>query len=70
MTDLSPTAQAVLNAIKAVSPAPADEIAAVALRAVAEWVIPDNSGGNACCIDTCEAIHGDILAIATELESQ
>jgi hypothetical protein len=44
-------------------------VAVAALRAVAEWAIPDNSGGSACCIDTCEAIHADILAIATELEN-
>jgi len=32
---LTPAAQAVLDAVRAVSPAPADEIAAVALRALA-----------------------------------
>jgi hypothetical protein len=35
MTDLSPAAQAVLDAITEISPAPADEIAAAALRAAA-----------------------------------
>ena len=35
MTDLSPAAQAVLDAVKEICPAPADEIAAAALRAVA-----------------------------------
>jgi hypothetical protein len=33
MTDLSPAAQAVLNAVREICPAPADEIAAAALRA-------------------------------------
>lgn len=39
---LSPVAQAVLDAVKAICPAPADEIAAVALRAAADYDPPDN----------------------------
>ena len=35
MTDLSPAAQAVLNAVREICPAPADEIAAAAIRAAA-----------------------------------
>jgi hypothetical protein len=35
MTDLSPAAQAVLNAVREICPAPADEIAAAAFRAAA-----------------------------------
>lgn len=38
MTDLSPAAQAVMTAIIEISPAPADEIAAAALRAAAEQI--------------------------------
>ena len=38
MTKLSPAAQAVLDAVKEICPAPADEIAAAALRAVADTV--------------------------------
>jgi hypothetical protein len=40
MTDLSPAAQAVYNAVLEICPAPADEIAAAALRAAADQVIP------------------------------
>jgi len=36
MTDLSPAAQAVLDAVREICPAPADEIAAAALRAAAD----------------------------------
>ena len=36
MTDLSPAAQAVLNAVREICPAPADEIAAAAIRAAAD----------------------------------
>ena len=41
MTDLSSAAQAVLDAVREISPAPADEIAAVALRAAADQVVPE-----------------------------
>jgi len=40
MAELSPAAQAVLDAVKAISPAPAGEIAAAALRAAAEDMGP------------------------------
>jgi len=40
MAGLSPAAQAVLDAVKAISPAPAGEIAAAALRAAAEDMGP------------------------------
>jgi hypothetical protein len=36
MIDLSPAAQAVINAVLEICPAPADEIAAAALRAVVQ----------------------------------
>lgn len=53
---LSPAAQAVLDAITFISPAPADEIAAAALRAVAVR------------IHGADDIRHDILDIAEELE--
>lgn len=55
MTDLSPAAQAVLTAIIEISPAPADEIAAAALRAAALY----------CKRDTLI-----MLSLADELEGQ
>lgn len=61
---LSPTAQAVMEAIKAVSPAPADEIAAVALRAVAVTGGIKTPGGGV-IFD-----RNFLLAIATELEGK
>lgn len=42
MTELSPAAQAVLDSVKEICPAPADEIAAAALRAAADYDPPDN----------------------------
>jgi hypothetical protein len=73
VTDLSPAAQAVLDAITDVSPAPADESAAAALRAAADQVVPEK------CMSRAEelisgpvrkAIRRQLLAIAAELESQ
>ena len=40
MTNLSPAAQAVYNAVLEICPAPTDEIAAAALRAAADQVAP------------------------------
>jgi hypothetical protein len=42
MTELSPQAQAVLDAVREICPAPADEIAA-ALRAAANQVVPETT---------------------------
>ena len=42
MTNLSPAAQAVKDAVLEICPAPADEIAAAALRAAADQVVPDD----------------------------
>jgi hypothetical protein len=67
MTDLSPQAQAVLDTVREICPAPADEIAAAALRAAADQVVPGWPCGNDCCITTCEQIRADFLAIAAEL---
>jgi 5-deoxy-D-glucuronate isomerase len=58
---LSPAAQAVLDAVIAVCPAPADEIAAVALRAAADQVEHKLRGFSR---ETCQ----EIRAIAAELE--
>lgn len=75
-TPLNPAAQAVLDAIKAVSPAPADEIAAVALRAAADQVITEN---RLVALNTERSAESRLLliwvrdqfrAIAAELEGQ
>ena len=42
-TPLTPAAQAVLDAVRKICPAPADEIAAAALRAAADQVVPEES---------------------------
>ena len=59
MTELSPQAQAVLDAILEISPAPADDIAAAALRAAA-YTIDWESGDPKFLLEN----------VATELESQ
>ena len=41
---------------------------AVALRAVADQVVPPDPCGNDCCITQCEQIRAELLAIAAELE--
>jgi len=70
MTELSPAAQAVLDAVKAICPAPADEIAAVALRAAALHLYAEE-------VETCGGASyalvievDDLIAIADELEAQ
>jgi hypothetical protein len=67
---LSPAAQAVYNAVLEICPAPADEIAAAALRAAADQVVPPDPCGDDCCIDLCVGIRAELLAIAAELEGQ
>jgi len=62
MTDLSPAAQAVYNAVLEICPAPADEIAAAALRAA----VNIGESYNYSSADTLD----NILAIAAELEAQ
>ena len=59
MSELSPQAQAVLDAVKEICPAPADEIAAAALRAAA-YTIDWESGDPKFLLEN----------VATELESQ
>jgi hypothetical protein len=69
MIELSPAARAVLDAVREICPAPADEIAAAALRAAADQVaspIPDD-----CTADVFNRqleIRAELLAIAAELE--
>jgi menaquinone-dependent protoporphyrinogen IX oxidase len=66
MADLSPQAQAVLDAVKEISPAPADEIAAVALRAVAMEVVLNKY--QYADWQMADIIMKEIQAIADELE--
>mgnify|MGYP003346815664 CR=1 FL=1 len=73
MTQLSPAAQAVLDGIREICPAPADEIAAAALRALADQVVPEEPlhGGDQRWMyerDTRQIARKKILAIAAELE--
>jgi hypothetical protein len=76
MTDLSPAAQAVLNAANnaywlwdQMCPADADVIAAAALRAAADQVVPEGfADAYDCCLEIVAEIRDDILAIAAELE--
>jgi hypothetical protein len=73
MTNLSPAAQAVYDAVREICPAPAHEIAAAALRAAADQVVPDhaNSVGDAhddARRDQWMRIRRKLLAIAAELE--
>ena len=74
MIDLSPAAQAVLNTVREICPAPADEIAAAALRAVADEVVPEHANpvGDAhddARHDQWMRIRCKLLAIAAELEA-
>ena len=73
MTDLSPAAQAVLNTVREICPAPADEIAAAALRAAADQVVPEEltewqSYTNEAIRLNLMGVRSTILAIAAELE--
>jgi hypothetical protein len=71
MTDqpISPAAQAVYSAVLEICPAPADEIAAAALRAAADQVVPLHiCGTNATRAQTRLGIRHKLLALAAELE--
>ena len=71
MTNLSPAAQAVKDAVLEICPAPADEIAAAALRAAADQVVPvPKLPYDSCCDVSASATRADLLAIAAELEAQ
>jgi len=72
-TPLSPAAQAVLDVVTEICPAPADEIAAAALRAAAHEVAPfpgrypmnEYMEGFR---DAKQIVHHQLQAIAAELE--
>ncbi len=69
---LSPAAQAVLDAAVQYEINPecySREIAAAALRAVADQVVPPDPCGDDCCITQSEQIRAELLAIAAELKS-
>ena len=75
MTDLSPAAQAVYSAILKIWPARIDELAAAALRAAADQVVPVELHPQAyadCCqysdIQTRAGIRAQLLTISAELE--
>lgn len=65
---LSPAAQAVLDAITAVSSAPADEIAAAALHALADHQTPAWDGGPLCHWTPTPHTRQELRNIAEELE--
>jgi hypothetical protein len=66
MTDLSYAAQAVYDAVLEICPAPADEIAAAALRAAADQVVPETQARTDRAAQR-RMIHRQLLAIAAEL---
>ena len=78
MSELSPVAQAVLDAVnKELDEAPWDltfiagSAAAAALRAAADQVVPlPRLPYDSCCDVHAAAIRADLLAIAVELEAQ
>ena len=76
MTDLSPAAQAVLDAYEAVDcdpflGNPPEAALAAALRAAADQVVPvPKLPYDSCCDVSASAIRAELLAIADELEGQ
>jgi hypothetical protein len=76
MTDLSPAAQAVLDAANGRSSYGPDDclsesrwIAAAALRAAADQVVPEGyTQAYDCCLEIMGEIREELLAIAAELE--
>jgi hypothetical protein len=71
MTKLSLQAQAVLDAVREICPAPADEIAAVALKAAAEQVVPETTtpwNSTLTPMISAGEVRAKFLAIAAELE--
>lgn len=73
MTKLSPAAQAVLDAATVPTMDQCLEdihaIAAAALRAAADQVVPPDPCGDDCCVDLSVGIRANFLAIADELEA-
>ncbi len=78
MTELSPTAQVVLDAANGASSYGPDDclnesrwVAAAALRAAADQVVPvPRLPYDSCCDVSASAIRAELLAIAIELETQ
>ncbi len=73
MTDLSPAAQAVLDAVEddCIHPDDKHRIAAAALRAAADQVVPKFwHEDNDIYGETMQDVRQNLLAIAAELESQ
>jgi len=71
MTDLSPAAQAVMDAVEddCIHPTDLHRIAAAALRAAADQVVPiPRLPYDSCCDVHAAAIRAELLAIAAELE--
>jgi len=71
MTDLSPAAQAVLDTVREICPAPADEIAAAALRAAVKFTKKQKiikTFGVTTAKSHSYCLEKDLLAIAAELE--
>lgn len=71
MTDLSPAAQAVLDAVEddCIHPDDKHRIAAAAVRAAADQVVPDGyTQAYGCCLEIMGEIREELLAIAAELE--
>ena len=66
MTDLSPAAQVVMDAYYSVDSLRSAPAIAAALRAVADQVVPENTGLSY----TKQDIRAVLLAIADELEAQ
>jgi hypothetical protein len=58
-----------MDAVREICPAPADEIAAAALRTLADQVVPlPRLPYDSCCDVHASAIRAEIIAIAAELE--
>jgi hypothetical protein len=75
MTNLSRSAQAVLNTVLNEAEPRSTQLQAIAdaaavLRVAADQVVPPDPCGNDCCITLCEQIRSELLAIATELEGR
>jgi len=71
--ELSPAAQAVLDAMYEVNMDFDGEnatLAAAALEAAADQVVPEDPCGYDCCITQCEQIRAELLATAAELKAQ
>jgi len=73
MANLSPAAKAVLDTVREICPAPADEIAAAALRAAVKFTKKQKitkTLGVTMAKSHPYCLERDLLAIADELEGQ